>query len=297
MQQHVRRVEDGHDVRPVPGEHDPTAQRAGVALDLRPERAVPDDEQPQGRERGQEHADGRDGHVVGLLAAQRRHGGDHEVVRGNAELIAHASACASLRTAADAVVHHEDAVRPIGAEREVGQACAVRDRDDARSVGAPGDGRQALPHTRARRRGMRERMDGRDRRDAERARRGAAEQVRVPEVGVHEVRPHVGEVAADAAERGDTEPRRDADAQRLDAGRAQPLGNVARTDVLQRAHADPDALDAPELGQQDLGAADAEAVDQDVHPHRRARHVRSATHGSITRRDRRQSTPSRMSIT
>ena len=114
---------------------------------------------------------------------------------------------------------------------------------------------------------------------------------------MHEVRPHLGEVTADAPERRDAEPRRDADAQRLDAACAQPLGHVTRTDVLQRADAEHDAIDAAELGQQDLGAPDAEAVDQEVHPHRRGRHVRSATHGSITRRKRRQSTPSRMSIT
>jgi hypothetical protein len=111
---------------------------------------------------------------------------------------------------------------------------------------------------------------------------------------VHERRAHLREVAADPPKRGDPQPRRDGHAARLDAGRAQPLGGVAGTDLLEVADAQVDAVDPGELGEQDFGTSDAECVDQDMHADRpldghgvsagSCQQVRRVTHGSITRR-------------
>ena len=217
-----------------------------------------------------------------LLGSQRRHHRYDVIVRRETELLSHGRAGARRGATADAVAPHDDPPRGGRARREVGVAGPLRDRDDARRAGPPGDGRHARPHALARRRGRGVRVDGAHGRDAQRARRRPAEQVGIAEVGVHQRGANLGQVAAHAAEGGESQMRWDPDAARLDPARPQALADVAGPDVLQAADAEVHAVDPRELGEQGLGAADAEGVDEEVHAD--VQHVRSVTHGSMTRR-------------
>ena len=83
-------------------------------------------------------------------------------------------------------------------------------------------------------------------RDAQRARRRPAEQVGIAEVGVHQRGANLGQVAAHAAEGGESQMPWDPDAARLDPARPQALADVAGPDVLQAADAEVRAVDPRE---------------------------------------------------
>ena len=150
-----------------------------------------------------------------LLGSQRRHHRYDVIVRRETELLSHGRAGARRGAAADAVAPHDDPPRGGRARREVGVAGAACEWMCSRS----GCAESAPPARRA----------GRHSRG-----------------GVHQRGANLGQVAAHAAEGGESQMPWDPDAARLDPARPQALADVAGPDVLQAADAEVRAVDPRE---------------------------------------------------
>ena len=180
-----------------------------------------------------------------LLGSQRRHHRYDVIVRRETELLSHGRAGARRGAAADAVAPHDDPPRGGRARREVGVAGALRDRDERAALVRRAT---VVMHARTRSRGVAgaacEWMCSRSgcAESAPPARRAG----RHSRGGVHQRGANLGQVAAHAAEGGESQMRWDHDAARLDPARPQALADVAGPDVLQADDAEVRAVDPRE---------------------------------------------------
>src|SRR5215213_1321065 len=114
-------------------------------------------------------------------------------------------------------------------------------------------------------------MNGRHPRQAKRPRGEPAENVRMRQVRMHNVRPYRAQLPADACERRHARHAPRADRHRFNAGCAQPLCHRAAAAFVEVADGYGDARfpgDRGELRDEHLGAAASQRIDQDVDANR-----------------------------